>query len=121
MGVAVAPLFIAGWGAVVWVAAWACRLKVDFERTVTATWLGYAVVVLITAPVALLGFNIVLAIGLLCLAIVPCCVVYFRAQAAAMQRGVWAVFGVNALAMLCLCGCCLCGAAALGGLASRFR
>ena len=122
VGVAIAPLFVAVWGAIIWVAAWVCRLKVDFERTVTATLLGYAVVVLIISPLALVGFiNIVLALGLVCLAFVPCCFVYLRAQAGAMQRGAWAVLGVNALAMFGLCGCLLCGSGLLGALASRFR
>jgi hypothetical protein len=122
VGVAIAPLFVAGWGAIIWVAAWVCRLKVDFERTVTATLLGYALVVLLLSPLALLGFiNIVLALGLICLAFVPCCFVYLRAQAGAMQRGAWAVLGANALAMFGLCGCFLCGSGVLGALASRFR
>jgi hypothetical protein len=122
VGVAIAPLFVAGWGAIIWVAAWVCRLKVDFERTVTATLLGYALVVLLLSPLALLGFiNIVLALGLICLAFVPCYFIYIRAQAGAMQSGTWAVLGVNALAMFGSCGCFLCGAGVLGALASRFR
>jgi hypothetical protein len=110
-GLATAPLLYALFGVFHWVGQRLFRYQLSLEKTVAASLLVTALSVLLMAPLQLLGFSLVLQMGLSLLLLVPVCVLYYRAFGAATGIGPWVQFGISCLVWFVLC-CCCCAAPA---------
>ncbi len=117
VGVGFAPMSYALTGLVQWLGQKVFRLPVALERTVAATLLASALVLLLTIPLQFLGFNLLVQVGAALLLGVPLCIVYYRALGAATGTGAWVQFGISCFVAFVVC-CCCCGLpfVLLGGL-----
>lgn len=106
MGLAFAPLIYAGCALAHWVGQRLFRIKVPVERTVAATLLACGMVILLGAPLQLLGFSLLAQMLLSCAVLVPACVLYFRAFGGATGVSPWKQFGISCLVWFVLCCCC---------------
>ncbi len=106
LGTFLAPLIYAALGLLLWLMQRVFGHKAALERTVSAALLAISVVTVVTAPLNLLGFNIVLQMLVGLLALVPWLILYFRALGAATGISPWAQFGMNVLLWFILCCCC---------------
>lgn len=108
MGLAFAPLIYAGCGLAHWVGQRLFRIKVPVERTVAATLLACGLVILLGAPLQLLGFSLLAQVLLSCAALLPACVLYFRAFGAATLVSPWIQFGISCfVTFVVFCCCCV--------------
>lgn len=106
MGLAIAPLLYALFGLIHWVGQRIFRFQVTVERTAAASLLATALVVLLMAPLQLLGFSLPLQGGLSFLLSIPALVLYFRAFGAATGVNPWAQFGIACFIWFVLFCCC---------------
>ena len=106
MGLAFAPLVYALCGLIHWVGQRVFRLKISVERTVAATLLASALLIVLMAPLQLLGANLFIQIIFSCFLLIPACVVYYRTLGAATGVSPWAQFGISTLVWFVLCCCC---------------
>ncbi len=106
LGTFLAPLIYAALGLLLWLMQRVFGHKTALERTVSAALLAISLVTVVTAPINLLGFNIVLQMLVGLLAVVPWLILYFRALGAATGISPWAQFGMNLLLAFILCCCC---------------
>lgn len=114
MGLAFAPLIYAGLGLIHWVGQRVFRLTPSVERTVAATLLACGAVILLGAPLQLLASDVMAQMVVSVLALLPLCVIYYRAFGAATGVGPWIQFGVSCFVWFILCcGCCFLPAAFL--------
>lgn len=106
IGVALAPLVYALMGIAQWLGMKLFRQPGTIERTVSATLLATALLIVVGAPFQLLGFSLLLqAIGF-ALLIIPACFIFYRTLGAATGTGAWVQFGISLLVTLTLCFCC---------------
>jgi hypothetical protein len=114
--IAIGPLMVALFGVVIWVGLWIMRQKVDCGRAIAAMLMASSIASIIILPCYLLGFNVILLLGLGCLLCIPYVIFYHCLHGAAIQRSAWVSFGAHLLFGLIL-GCCgfACMVAALGG------
>ena len=108
MGLAVAPLVYAFFALVHWVGQRIFRRQVTVERTVSAALLATTLLVVLMAPLQLLGFSFALQMGLSALFFIPACILYYRAFGAATGVNPWVQFGISCAVWFVLC-CCCCG------------
>jgi hypothetical protein len=106
MGLAFAPLVYAFCGLIHWVGQRIFRLKISVERTVAATLLASALLIVLMAPLQLLGANFFIQIIFSCFLLIPACVVYYRTLGAATGVSPWAQFGISTLVWFVLTCCC---------------
>ncbi len=120
--IAIGPLMVALFGVFIWVGLWIMRQKVDCGRAIAAMLMASSIASIIILPCYLLGFNVILLLGLGCLLWIPYVIFYHRLHGAAIQRSAWVSFGAHLLFGLIL-GCCgfACMVAALGGLGALAR
>jgi hypothetical protein len=119
--IAIGPLMVALFGVFIWVGLWIMRQKVDCGRAIAAMLMASSIASIIILPCYLLGFNVILLLGLGCLLWIPYVIFYHRLHGAAIQRSAWVSFGAHLLFGLIL-GCCgfACMVAALGGIKAFF-
>ena len=119
-GLAFAPLLYAFFALLHWVGQRIFRYQVSVERTVAASLLATAILILLAAPLQLLGFSFSVQMVLSVLMLIPACVVYYRALGAATSISPWAHFGIDNFVWFVLCCCCCVAPAGLFfGLAAR--
>lgn len=120
VGVGLAPMSYAMTGLFQWLGMKLFRMSATLERAVAATFLASGILLLLAAPLQLLGFSLLLQIGAAVLAGVPLSIVYFRAIGAATGTSPWVQFGIACLLgfILCCC-CCLPPFMLVGGLVAR--
>lgn len=106
MGLAMAPLLYAFFALLHWLGQRVCRYQVPVERTVSAALLATALLVVLMAPLQLLGFSLAFQMALSALLVIPACVIYYRAFGAATGVNPWAQFGISCLVWFVLCCCC---------------
>lgn len=120
VGVGLAPMSYALTGLFQWLGMKLFRMSVALERAVAATFLASGILLLLAAPLQLLGFSLFLQIGAAILAGVPLSIVCYRAIGAATGTSAWSQFGITCLLGLILsCCCCLPPLMLFGGLVSR--
>ncbi|NBV48260.1 MAG: DUF4339 domain-containing protein [Verrucomicrobia bacterium] len=105
-GLAFAPLIYAFMGVLHWLGQRVFRFQVPLERTVAVSLLTTAAVVVLTAPLQLLGFSLITQVVVSFVTFVPVCVIYYRALGAATGINPWVQFGVSTFVWLVLCCCC---------------
>ena len=119
-GLAFAPLLYAFLALLHWVGQRIFRYQVSVERTVAASLLATAILILLAAPLQLLGFSFSVQMVLSVLMLIPACVVYYRALGAATEISPWVQFGIDNFVWFVLCCCCCVAPAALfAGLVAR--
>lgn len=101
-----APMSYALNGLFQWLGMKLFRFSVSLERTVAATLLASALLLLLAAPLQLLGFNLFLQVGVMVLLGVPLAIVYYRSLGAATGTGAWTQFGISCLIGFIVCCCC---------------
>jgi hypothetical protein len=101
-----APFLYAFCALVHWVGQRIFRLQVSVERTVSAALLATGSLILLTAPLQLLGFSMTVQLVVSFLLFVPVCVIYFRAFGSATGVNPWVQFGISAFVWFILCCCC---------------
>ena len=106
MGLALAPLLYAFFGVLHWLGQRVFRYQVPLERTVAASLLVTALLVVLMAPLQLLGFSFAAQMLVSAVVFIPACVIYFRAFGAATGINPWAQFGISCFVWFVLCGCC---------------
>jgi hypothetical protein len=106
VSVGLAPMSYAMTGLFQWLGMKLFRMSAPLERTVAATLLASATLLLLAAPLHFLGFNLFLQIGVAVLVGVPLSIVYYRAIGAATGTSPWAQFGITCLLGFILCCCC---------------
>lgn len=106
IGTLVAPLSYAVLGLLLWVFLRMFGHKVPIERTVSASLLATALVIVLMAPLNLLGFSFILQVVVGLLAVIPGSALYYRALGGATGLSPWALFGINMLLLFVLCCCC---------------
>lgn len=106
VGVGLAPMSYAMTGLFQWLGMKLFRMSATLERAVAATFLASGILLLLAAPLQLLGFSLFLQIGAAVLAGVPLSIVYFRALGAATGTSPWSQFGITCLLGFILCCCC---------------
>ena len=106
MGLAMAPLLYAFFALLHWVGQRVFRYQVPVERTVAAELMATALLALVMAPLQLLGFSLVVQMGVGALAFIPACVIYYRAFGAATGVNPWIQFGISCFVWFVLCCCC---------------
>jgi hypothetical protein len=106
IGVAFAPLLYAFSGLIHWLGQRAFGIKVTLERTVAATLLASALVIILMAPLQLLGVSFIVQAAVSCVLLIPVCVVYYRVLGAATGVSPWVQFGISTLVWFVLCCCC---------------
>jgi len=106
IGVGLAPLVYALTGVFQSLGMKLFRMTSTLERTVSATLLATSVLILLAAPLQLLGFSFLLQMGVGFLAFVPLSIVYFRVLGVATGTSPWAQFGITCLVFFVLCCCC---------------
>jgi hypothetical protein len=106
MGLAFAPLVYAFLGVLHWLGQRVFRYRVPLERTVSACLLVMAALVVLMAPLQLLGFSIATQMLASLAVLVPVCVAYYRALGAATGISPWAQFGITCFVWFAFCcGC----------------
>jgi hypothetical protein len=106
LGLAIVPLLYASFGVIHWLGQRLFRHRVPLERTVAASLLAMTAVNVLTAPFQLLGFSLVAQMLVSLVALVPACVVYYRALGAPTGISPWAQFGISCFVWFVLCcGC----------------
>jgi hypothetical protein len=105
-GLAFAPLIYAFFAVLHWVGQRVFRIQVSVERTVSASLLATAGLILLMAPFQLLWFNIGVQIVISSLLFIPALIVYFRCFGAATGVSPWAQFGISCFVWSVVCGCC---------------
>jgi hypothetical protein len=105
-GLAFAPLIYAFFAILHWVGQRVFRIQVSVERTVSASLLATAGLILLMAPFQLLWFNVGVQIVISSLLFIPAMVVYFRCFGAATGVSPWAQFGISSFVWFVLCCCC---------------
>ena len=108
MGLAMAPLVYAFFALLHWVGQRIFRYQVTVERTVSASLLATTLLVVLMAPLQLLGFSFALQMGLSALFFIPACIFYYRAFGAATGVNPWVQFGISCFVWFVL-SCCCCG------------
>ena len=103
---AFAPLFYAFFALLHWVGQRVFRIQVSVERTVSASLLATAGLILLMAPLQLLWFNVGVQIVISSLLFIPALVVYFRCFGAATGVSPWKQFGISNFVWFVLCCCC---------------
>ena len=103
---AFAPMSYALNGLLQWLGMKLFRMSVTLERVVAATLLATGTLLVLAAPLQLLGFNFLLQIGVALLLGVPVCIVYYRALGAATGTSAWTQFGISCLIGFIVCCCC---------------
>ena len=106
MGLAVAPLAYAFFALLHWVGQRIFRYQVTVERTVSAGLLATTLLVVLMAPLQLLGFSFALQMGLSGLFFIPVCILYYRAFGAATGVNPWIQFGISCFVWAVLFCCC---------------
>jgi len=106
IGVGLAPLVYALSGVFQSLGMKLFRMTSTLERTVAATLLATSVLILLAAPLQLLGFSFLLQMGVAFLTFVPLSIVYFRVLGVATGTSPWAQFGISCLVFFVLCCCC---------------
>lgn len=101
-----APMSYALNGLFQWLGMKLFRMSVTLERAVAATLLATGALLLLTAPLQLLGFNLFLQVGVAVLLGAPLALVYYRALGAATGTNPWTQFGISCLVGFILCCCC---------------
>ena len=109
VGLAFAPLLYAFFALLHWVGQRVFRIQVSVERTVSASLLATAGLILLMAPFQLLWFNVGVQIVISSLLFIPALIVYFRCFGAATGVSPWAQFGISSFVWSVLCCCCCCG------------
>ena len=109
IGLAFAPLTYAFMGVLHWLGQRVFRYQATLERTVSASLLVTAALVVLMAPLQLLGFSLVAQLLVSLVVLVPACVAYYRALGAATGISPWAQFGVSCFVWFVLCGGCFVG------------
>ena len=105
-GLAFAPLLYAFFAVLHWVGQRVVRIQVSVERTVSASLLATAGLILLMAPLQLLWFNVGVQIVISSLLFIPALIVYFRCFGAATGVSPWAQFGISSFVWFVLCSCC---------------
>jgi hypothetical protein len=118
MGLAFAPLIYAFTGLIHWVGQRVFRISIGLERTVAATLLASALVIVLMAPLQLLGASFVVQVVLSCILLIPVCVIYYRTLGAATGVSPWVQFGISTLVWFVVCCCCCVGPATLVGMSA---
>jgi hypothetical protein len=113
IGLAILPLFYALTGLFHWLGQKIFRLPPSVERTVAATLLACGTLVLLSAPLQLLAFNVVVQFLVMMVLFIPFSVIYYRAFGAATGVNPWVQFGVSCFVWFVLCCCCCIAPAAL--------
>lgn len=106
IGTALAPLIYALVGIAQWLGMKLFRMPGTIERTVSATLLATALLIVLGAPFQLLGFNLLLQTIGFVLLLIPACFIYYRALGAATGTGALAQFGISMLVSFTVCFCC---------------
>jgi hypothetical protein len=106
MGLAIAPLVYAFFALLHWVGQRIFRYQVPVERTVSAALLATALLVVLMAPLPLLGFNFAAQMALGLLLLIPACILYYRVFGAATGVNPWVQFGISCFVWFVLCCCC---------------
>lgn len=115
-GLAFAPLIYAFCALPHWLGQRLFRLPVSLERTVAATLLATAVLIVLMAPLQLLAFSMALQLAIGAVFFIPVCVIYFRAFGGATGVNAWAQFGISCFVWFILfCCCCFLPALVLFG------
>ncbi len=107
MGLAFAPLIYAFMGVLHWLGQRVFRFQVSLERTISASLLATSALIVLMAPLQLLGFSLVAQMLVSLVVLVPVCVAYYRALGAATGISPWAQFGISCFVWFVL-GCCCC-------------
>jgi hypothetical protein len=107
MGLAFAPLIYAFMGVLHWLGQRVFRFQVLLERTISASLLATSALIVLMAPLQLLGFSLVAQMLVSLVVLVPVCVAYYRALGAATGISPWAQFGISCFVWFVL-GCCCC-------------
>lgn len=119
MGLAFAPLLYAFFALAHWVGQRIFRYQVPVERTVAATLLASAVLVVLMAPLYLLGFSMGVQFIVAGLFLIPAGVVYYRVFSAGTGIGPWVQFGISCFVwFILLCCCCVLPIMAISGAAA---
>ena len=105
-GLVFAPLIYAFFAVLHWVGQRVFRIQVSVERTVSASLLATAGLILLMAPFQLLWFNVGVQIVISSLLFIPAMVVYFRCFGGATGVSPWAQFGISSFVWFVLCCCC---------------
>jgi hypothetical protein len=105
-GLAFAPLIYAFFAVLHWVGQRVFRIQVSVERTVSASLLATAGLILLMAPFQLLWFNVGVQIVISSLLFIPAMVVDFRCFGGATGVSPWAQFGISSFVWFVLCCCC---------------
>lgn len=106
-GLAFAPLIYALFGCIHWVGQKAFRLSIPVERTVSATLLACASLIVVTAPLQLLRFSLLAQLIMSILLVVPLCIVYYRALGVATGVSAGKQFLISCAVWFVLF-CCFC-------------
>jgi hypothetical protein len=107
MGMAFAPLLYAFFAVLHWLGQRVFRYQVPLERTVSANLLVTSAMLVLMAPLQLLGFSLVVQMLVSLVVLVPVCVIYYRALGAATGINPWVQFGISCFVWFVL-GCCCC-------------
>ena len=107
MGMAFAPLLYAFFAVLHWLGQRVFRYHVPLERTVSANLLVTSAMLVLMAPLQLLGFSLVAQMLVSLVVLVPDCVAYYRALGAATGISPWAQFSISCFVWFVL-GCCCC-------------
>lgn len=107
-GVAIGPLMYAFFALAHWVGQRIFRYQVPVERTVAATLLATSVLLVLMAPLQLLGFSFLTQMIFGAIVLIPACIVYYRALGAGTGISAWVQFGISCFVWFILfCCCCL--------------
>jgi len=106
MGLAIAPLLYAFFAVVHWLGQRLFGFRVTLERTVAASSLVSALLLVLLAPLQLLGFSFAAQMLVSAVVLIPACVVYYRAFGAATGVNPWVQFGISCFVWAVMCGCC---------------
>ena len=89
-----------------WVGQRVFRYLTPVEQTVSASLLAASVVLLLLAPLKLLGFSLTTQLLVAAVLFIPVCVVYYRALGAATAISPWVQLGISCLIWSVFCCCC---------------
>jgi hypothetical protein len=107
IGLVFAPFLYKFFAVLHWLGQRVFRYQVPLERTVAASLLLTATTVVVMAPLQFLGFSLVTQVIVSFVALVPVCVIYYRALGAATGINPWVQFGISCFVWFVL-GCCCC-------------
>lgn len=106
IGLALAPLVYAFIGVLHFLGQKLFKYTVTLERTAAAYLLAFAALIILGAPLQLLGFNLLLQLAIVSLLLIPMVVVFFRILGAATGLSAWVQFGIACLVGFIVCCCC---------------